>query len=113
MKSVIVTMMIISSMLVNTAYAGDRYHGDGLNPLWIPVAIFSTLAAVAIAESAPPVYEHRHYYEPRRTIVYEEPRQRVIYEEPRYYRYYDREPSHHYREERYRSDESPRYRDYR
>lgn len=82
--STIVTMAFISSMLVNTAYAGG--HGGGINPAWIPVAIFSTIAAVAIAQSQPVAHE--------RQIIYE-PRQIVRYEEPRHYRH-----SHYYERDR-------------
>lgn len=110
--STIVAIGFVSSMLVNSAYAGDR-HGGGINPLWVPVAILSTLAAVTISQSQPVVYE-RH--------VYVEPRQAVIYEEPMHYRqnhYYDRscDEPRHYRQDRYydrdRSYGEPRYRDYR
>lgn len=74
--STIVIMMCISSILASSVYAGERNsHGSGINPLWIPVAILSTIAAVVtIAEPQPVVYEHREYAEPRQVIVYEEPR---------------------------------------
>ena len=112
MKKSILVLVLVSSMLVNTAYAGDR-HGGGINPLWVPVAILSTLAAVTIASPPPVVYERSVYYEPRHTVVYEEPRRTVVYEEPRHYRhdrYYERGPSYGYRENH---GYSPRYRDYR
>jgi hypothetical protein len=105
--STIVTIGFISGMLVNSAYAG---HGriEVLNPLWLPVAIISTVAAgVATIVQAPFSYEHREYSEPRQT---------VMYEEPRHYRqdhYYERSPSNYYYGERGRGYESPRYRDYR
>jgi hypothetical protein len=114
--STIVAIGLISATLVNTASAGDRHgggHGGGINPLWIPVAILSTLAAVTIAQPPPAVYERQVYYEPRPTVIYEEPRQTVVYSEPRHYRndhYYDRGPSYSYYDRVY---ESPRYRDYR
>jgi len=95
--STIVAIGFISSMLVNTAYAGHG-HIEVFNPLWVPVAILSTVAAtVATIVQPPVVYERRGYSEPRQT---------VIYEEPRHYRqehYYDRE----------RAYEGPRYREYR
>jgi hypothetical protein len=109
MKKVISTIVVIgfvSSMLVNTAYAG-HHDIEVLNPLWLPVAILSTVAAVI---QAPFVYEHRGYPEPRQTVIYEEPRHYRqdryydrSYEEPRYYRqdrYYDRDRA--YGESRYR-----------
>lgn len=68
--STIVAVAIISTLSVNTATAGSR--SDGVDPLWIPVAIFSTLAAVAISQP-PVVHEHRVSHEPPRVIVYEEP----------------------------------------
>jgi len=105
--STIVAIGFISSMLVNTVYAGDR-HGGGINPLWIPVAIITSVAAtVATIVQPPVVYEHR---------VYSEPRQTVMYEEPRHYRhehYYERGPANYYHDQRGRSYEAPRYREYR
>lgn len=107
--STIIAIGFVSTMLVNSAYAGNR-NLEVLNPLWVPVAILSTVAAIV---QAPFVYEHREYSEPRQTI---------IYEEPRHYRrdhYYDRsyEAPRHYRQDRYydrdRSYGEPRYRDYR
>jgi hypothetical protein len=95
--STIVAIGFISSMLVNTAYAGGR-NGGGINPLWIPVAILSTLAAVTIAQPQPVVYERRITYEPRHTVIYEEPRNY------RHARYYERDRAY---------DEAPRYREYR
>lgn len=116
MKKAITTIVAIgfvSSMLVNTAYAGHR-DLEVLNPLWLPVAILSTVAAaVSIAQPQPVVYE-RH--------VYTEPRQTVIYEQPRHYRhgrYYDRscdEPRRYSQVRYYDRDryyDGPRYRDYR
>jgi len=102
--TIIVAVGFISSMLVNSASAGD-HHGGGINPLWIPVAILSTLAAVTMSQSQQVVYERRVEYEPQPTVVYVEPRPVVVYQEPRYRysRYYERD----------RSYESPRYRDYR
>lgn len=103
--STIVALGFVSSMLVNTVYAGDRHgHLEVLNPLWLPVAILSTVATII---QAPFVYESREYSEPRQTI---------IYEEPRHYRqdhYYERRPSNYYYGERSRSYEAPRYREYR
>jgi len=94
--STIVAIGFVSSMLVNTAYAGNR-HLEVFNPLWVPVVILSTVAATASTiVLAPFAYEQRGYTEPRQT---------VIYEEPRHYRqdyYYDR----------YRAHEGPRYREY-
>ncbi|MBK5275056.1 MAG: hypothetical protein JJE30_08395 [Desulfuromonadales bacterium] len=105
--STIVAIGFISTMLVNSAYAG---HGriEIFNPLWVPVAILSTVAAtVATVVQAPFVYDRP---------VYSEPRQTVIYEEPRHYRqdrYYERGPSNYYYGERGRYYEAPRYREYR
>jgi Ni/Co efflux regulator RcnB len=112
--STIVAVALISGTLATSAHAGGR-HGGGINPLWIPVAVLSTLAAVTIAQPPPVVYERQVYYEPRPTVIYEEPRQTVIYREPRYYsheQHYDRGPSNYYNE-RDRAYEAPRYRDYR
>jgi hypothetical protein len=104
--STIVAIGFISSMLANSAYAGNR-HLEVLNPLWLPVAILSTVAATVATVAQPPViYERREYSEPRQT---------VIYEEPRHYRhdhYYNRGPVNYYGEH-YHSYEAPRYRDYR
>ena len=94
--STIVAVVFISSMLANAAYAGDR-HGGGINPLWVSVAIMSTIAAVAIAQPQHVVYENRVEYEPRQTVVYEEPQHR------RHSHYYERD----------RDYDAPRYRDYR
>jgi hypothetical protein len=94
--STIIALGFISAMLVNTSYAGDR-HESGISPLWIPVAIFSTLAAVAISNPQPVVYEQRVHYEPRQVVIREEPRHY------RYARYYESD----------RPYEAPRYRNYR
>ncbi|MDD2900249.1 MAG: hypothetical protein PHI31_16260 [Desulfuromonadaceae bacterium] len=104
--STIVAIGFISSMLVNSVYAGDRHSGGGFNPLWIPIAIISTLAAVTISQPQQVVYERRADYEPRRPVIYEEPRLAVVYQEPRHYdheRYYERD----------RDYDAPRYREYR
>jgi hypothetical protein len=98
--STIVAIGFISSMLVNTAYAGGR-NGGFINPLWIPVAILSTLAAVTIAQPQPVVYERRITYEPRQTVIYEEPRH---WRERNYER---RQVVYH--DEQNRSYEAPRY----
>jgi hypothetical protein len=74
--STIVAIGIISTVLVNTSYAGDR---GGINPLWIPVAIISTVAAMTIARPEPVDYERRVRSEPRQ--------QYAIREEPRHYRH--------------------------
>ena len=105
--STIVAIGFISSMLVNTAYAGGR-HGGGINPLWLPVVILSTVAAtVATIVQAPFVYERREYSEPRQTVIYDEPRQY------RQDHYYERGPANYYNDERDHDCETPRYRDYR
>lgn len=93
--STIAAVAIISTMSVNTASAGSR----GIDPIWIPVAIFSTLAAVAITQ--PTVVEQRVTYEPgpSRVIVYEEP------EHHRHVRHYERDRGYEvarYREREYR-----------
>ena len=109
--STIVAVGFISSMLVNTAHAGR------INPLWIPVAVLSTIAAVTIANAQPVVYERHITYEPRQRVIYEEPRQRVVYEEPRQRVVYEEPRHNHYRHARYyerdRAYEAPRYREYR
>jgi hypothetical protein len=110
MKKSILVAVLISGMLANTAYAGGRHGGGGVDPLWIPVAVLSGMVATAAVMSSPPpvTYERRVYYEPRQAVVYEEPRQTVIYEEPRQYR--------HERHERYYDrdrDYAPRYYEYR
>ena len=102
--STIVAIGFISSMLANTAYAGSR-NGGGINPLWIPVAILSTIAAVTLAQPQPVVYERRINYEPRQTVIYEEPRH---WREQNYER---RQVVYH--DEQNRSYEAPRYRYYR
>jgi hypothetical protein len=96
--STIVAIGFVSSMLVNSAYAGHG-HLEVLNPLWVPVAILSTVAAIV---QAPFVYEQRGYPEPRQTVIYEEPRQY------RHEHYYDRSYN-----ERGRAYQEPRYREYR
>jgi len=109
--STIVAIGFISSMTFNTAYAGDRHgHFEVLNPLWLPVAILSTVAAtVSTIVQAPFVFENREYSEPRPTVIYEEPRQY------RHERHYERGPAnnYYYYNERGRGYESPRYREYR
>ena len=101
--TIIVAVGFISSMLGNTASAGEYHHGGGISPLWIPIAILSTLAAVTMSQPQQVVYERRVEYEPRPTVVYVEPRPVVVYQEPRYRysRYYERD----------RAYESPGYRD--
>ena len=105
--SAVVAIGFISSILVNSAYAGHR-HIEVFNPLWVPVAILSTVAATVTAIVQPPViYERR---------VYSEPRQIVIYDQPRQYRhayYYERGPANYYYDERGRAYDAPRYRVYR
>lgn len=120
--STIVAIGFISSMLATSAFAGGR-HLEVLNPLWLPAAILSTVAAtvatVATIAPRPVVFEHRGYYEPEQTVVYQEPRQIVRYEEPRYYRpyrhaqYYERRGASNYYYDRDRAYEGPRYREYR
>jgi hypothetical protein len=104
--STIAAIGFILIMLANSAYAGNR-HLEVLNPLWLPAAILSTVAAtVAVVAQPPVIYERREYSEPRQT---------VIYEEPRHYRhdhYHERGPANYYGE-RYHSYEAPRHRDYR
>ena len=106
MKKVISTIVVtglISSMLASTAFAGGRRHIEVFNPLWVPVAILSTVAAtVATIVQAPFVYERQGYPEPRQAVIYEQPR------EYRQERYYDRSY-----DERERAYEQPRYRDFR
>lgn len=105
--STIVVTAFVSSMLVNTAFAGN-HHLEVLNPLWLPVAIPSTMAATVAAVAQPSVvYEQR---------VYPEPRQTVVYDEPRHYRnahYYEHGPVEHYDGDSYSSYEEPRYHEYR
>jgi hypothetical protein len=96
--STIVAIGFVSSMLVNSAYAGHG-HMEVLNPLWVPVAILSTVAAIV---QAPFVYEQHRYPEPRQTVIYEEPRQY------RREHYHDRSYN-----ERGRAYQEPRYREYR
>jgi hypothetical protein len=94
--STIVAIGFISSMLVNTAHAGNR-HLEILNPLWVPAAILSTLAAaVTISLPQPVVYERRGYSEPYRTVIYEEPRHN------RHHHYYERDRA--YEGQRHRED---------
>jgi hypothetical protein len=92
--STIVVMGFISSMLVSTAFAGQA-RIEIFNPLWIPVAILSTIAAATtITIPGPPaVYAPPMAYSAP-PVVYAEPRPTVIYEAPQYYqrpyvRYYD------------------------
>ena len=93
--SSIVAIGIMATVLVNTSYAGDR---GGINPLWIPVAIMSTVAALTIARPEPVVNERRVHYEPRHQVV--------IREEPRRYRH-----AHYYESEH--GYKAPRRHDYR
>lgn len=93
--STIVAVAIISTLSATTATAGSR--GAGVDPIWIPVAIFSTLAAVAISQPTV-VHEHRASHEPPRVIVYEEPRHHRHHE-----RHYDRDRwERHYEVAQYR-----------
>ncbi|MEI6207487.1 MAG: hypothetical protein WCP20_11950 [Desulfuromonadales bacterium] len=95
--STTVAVGVISTLLVSTSYAGGRQN-SGINPIWVPVAIISTLAAVAIAQPQTIVYEPRVRCEPREQVV--------IREEPRHYRH-----AHYYESER--GYEAPRHHDYR
>jgi hypothetical protein len=108
MKKVISTIAalgFVSSMLINTAYAGHG-HLEILNPFWLPAVILSTVAATVTTIVQPPViYERRGYSEPRQTVIYEEPRHY------RHERYYERGPSHYNYYDRGRAYEAPRYRD--
>jgi hypothetical protein len=98
--STIIAVAFITSMFANTAFAGD-HHGGGISPLWIPVALFTTLTAIAITQPQPVIYERHINYEPVRT---------VRYEEPRYIRSYDRGPQDYCQHEHDRSYRD-RYRD--
>jgi len=98
--STIIAVAFITSVFANTAFA-DNHHGGGISPLWIPVAIFTTLAAVAITQPQPVVYERHINYEPVRA---------VRYEEPRYVRYYDRRPQDNCQHEHNRSYDDRYYR---
>jgi len=114
--STIVSIGIMSIMFANTAFAGD-HHISILNPLWLPAAILTSVAATVTTIVQPPViFEHREYSEPRQTVIYEEPRQTVVYEEPRHYhhdRYYDRVPANYRYYDQEHVYEAPRYREYR
>jgi hypothetical protein len=101
--STIVAIGFISSTIVSSAYAGHR-NIEVLNPLWVPVAILSTVATIV---QAPFVYEHQRYTEPRQTVIYEEPRQYRL--EPNY----ERGPANYYYDEHGRSYDAPRYRECR
>lgn len=71
MKKIISTIVAIgltSALLVNNSYAGGRH---GIDPIWVPVAVVSTIAALAIAQAEPVVYERRVYREPRPIIIRE------------------------------------------
>lgn len=112
--STIVAIGFLSSMQINPAFAGDR-HGGGINPLWVPVAILSTLAAVTISQPPPVVYERRVYYDQRPTVIYEPPPM-VVYDQPRQYRHghhYDRRSTYYNHDERVRAYETPQPRYYR
>ena len=94
--STIVSVAIITTLTVNTASAGNR----GVDPIWIPVAIFSTLAAAVAFTQPTTVHEQRVVYETRptnRVIVYEQPHHEHEHRHVRHYEH-DRE----YEEERYR-----------
>ena len=84
--SAIAAVTLVSSLLTTTAFAGDR-HGDFLNPLWVPVAILSTIAAAVTFSEPPVVHEHRVVYEQPRTVIYEEPPR--FRRDNRYDRYYE------------------------
>jgi hypothetical protein len=115
--STIIAIVIISSIVTTSAFAGDRHHGGGINPLWIPVAILSTLAAAVTISQPQVTYERRVYSAPPRTVVYEEPRQTVVYTEPRHHRiparYNGREPVRIYYDEYGRAFETHPQRHYR
>ena len=122
MKKIILVSLLISSLLVSTVYAGGGHggrYGGGINPLWIPVAVLSTLAVATTVATlpSPVVYDRRVYYEPRQTVVYEEPRRAIVYEEPSYYRgsrhYSERRADYYYHDDRGRNHYSSRYVDYR
>ena len=108
--STIVAIGFISSMFATTAFAGGR-HLEVLNPLWLPAAILSTVAATVATIAQPQVvFEPRGYYEPRQTVIYEEPR---YYRHYRQDRYYDRRAMNNYHYDREHAYEGPRYRGYR
>lgn len=90
--SIIVALGLISSMATSAAYAGGHHRDAGFNPLWAPIAILSTLAAVVTVAQPPVIHERRTYCEPRHTVVYDEPR--------------------HYRSDDYYSDRRPTYNDH-
>ncbi len=88
--STIVAITLVSSMLTTTAFAGDR-RGDILNPLWVPVAILSTIAAAVTFSEPTVIHERRVVYEQPRTVIYEEPpRFRHDNRHNRYYANHDR-----------------------
>ena len=82
----IVALGLLSSMLVNTAYAGN-HRGGGIDPFWIPVAILSTAIAVATIAQQPEPPFYREPCKPSQTIIVEEPRHAG--------RYYGRGHAHH------------------
>lgn len=105
--STIIAVGFISTIMVNSAYAGHR-HIAVFNPLWVPAAILSTVAATVATIVPPPVIIERQ--------VYSEPQQTVIYEEPRHYRnerYYVRGPAYYYYDEQGRAYAAPQYRYFR
>ena len=106
----IVAVSLLSATLAGSAYAGER-HMNVFNPLWLPVAIATSVAATVDAITPRPVIvEHRTYMEPRRTVVYEEP-PRTVYVEPEHHHYRDRyRPD--YRYDRGHDYDGPRYREY-
>jgi len=116
--STIVAVALLSNLLINTAYAGD-HHGGDFNPLWVPVAILSTLVAAVALSTPPVVHEQRVIYEPRQTVVYvepppvyyEAPRQTVVYNDSRHYRH-ARHDDRDYNNLGHRY-EPPHHRDYR
>lgn len=97
--TIVIAALCIAGTLVSSACAGERQRG-GVDPIWIPVAIFSTLAAVAIAQQ-PVVHEETVRYEPSRVIVVEEPRR---------HRHHDR---HREWDDHGRRYEMAQYREYR
>ena len=89
--STLVAAGLVATLLVNTAHAGKQHDSD-FNPLWIPVAILSTVVAVAAITQPPPVYEHREQRESKKIIIVDEPRhhQAGRYHESRDTMYHDR-----------------------
>lgn len=81
--SIIVALSLMTSLSATSAHAGHHHEG-GVHPLWIPVAVLSTLAAAVTFSQSRVIHEQPVYVESRRPVVYELPPRTIIHTERQY-----------------------------